>query len=136
MNSTLLATNLLAQYSRWQRLGDGLHRSRGRMDFMEMLPYLIGLVVIGAGIAAVVAYIKHNDFSKPCNDPSRLFRELCKAHGLDRGNRKLLQQLAAQTGLAEAADVFLTPAVFDAGQLPEQLRAEGERVQELRGQLF
>ena len=136
MNSTLLVTNLLAQYSRWQRLGDRLHRNRGRMDFIEMLPYLIGLVVLCAGIAAVVAYLKYNDFSKPCNDPNRLFRELCRAHGLDRGSRKLLQQLAMQTGLVQPAEVFLTPAVFEVNQLPEQLQRERERVMELRGQLF
>jgi len=106
------------------------------MDFIEMLPYLIGLVVLCAGIAAVVAYLKYNDFSKPCNDPNRLFRELCRAHGLDRGSRKLLQQLAMQTGLVQPAEVFLTPAVFEVNQLPEQLQRERERVMELRGQLF
>lgn len=136
MNCTQLATNLLAQYSRWERLGDGLHRSRGRMDFIEVLPYLIGLVVLAAVVAAAVAYFKYQDLSKPCNDPNRLFRELCRAHGLDRANRKLLWQLASLAGFAQPAEVFLTPAVFEANQLPEQLRGEQERVMELRGRLF
>jgi len=136
MNCSLLATHLLAQYSRWQRLGDGLHRSRSRVDFLEMLPYLLGLALIGAAIAAIVAYIKYNDFSKPCNDPERLFRELSRAHGLDRASRRLLQKLALLTGLAQPAEVFLTPAVFEVKQLPEQLLAEQERVKQLRELLF
>ncbi|NOY30361.1 MAG: hypothetical protein GXP28_09350 [Planctomycetes bacterium] len=136
MNCTQLATNLLAQYSRWERLGDGLHRSRGRLDLMEVLPYLIGLLVLGAVVAAVLAYFKYNDLSKPCNDPNRLFRELCRAHGLDRASQKLLWQLASLTKLPQPAEVFLTPAVFEANQLPEQLCAEQERVRELRERLF
>jgi len=136
MNCTPLATSLLAQYSRWERLGDGLHRSRGRVDFIEVLPYLMGLVLLGAAVAAVVAYIKYHDFSKPCNDPNRLFRELCRAHGLDRASCRLLRQLALLTGLPQPAEVFLMPAVFEANQLPEQLRGEQERVRELRERLF
>jgi len=136
MNCTLFATGLLAQYSRWERLGDGLHRSRNRFDFMDWLPYLVGLAVIGAIIAAIVAYKKYNDMSKVCNDPNRLFRELSRAHGLDRSSQRILWHLATLTGLAQPADVFLMPAVFEVNQLPEQLRAEEARLTELRELLF
>ncbi len=136
MNGTQLATHLFAQYSRWERLGDGLHRSRGRVDFIEMLPWLIGLVVMIAVVTAVVAYFRYQDLSKPCNDPNRLFRELCRTHKLDRASCRLLRQLALLTGLPQPAEVFLTPTLFEANQLPEQLRAEQERVRELRERLF
>ncbi len=136
MNCTLLANGLLAQFSKWQRLGDGLHRSRGRVEFADMLPYLIGMAVLGAGIAAVVAYLKYNDLSKPCDDPQKLFRELCRAHGLDRGSQRLLRQLATSLGLTQPAEVFLTPSALEVKQLPKQLHAEEARIRELREQLF
>jgi len=94
MNITLHATTLLAQISKWERLGDGLHRSRGKMGFADLLPYFIGLAVIGTAIAVIVYLIKQNDFSKPCDDPKKLFRQLCRQHLLDRGSSRLLSQLA------------------------------------------
>ena len=81
MNFPMLATHLFAQFSRWERLGDGLHRSRGRVELMDLLPYLIGMALLAAAVAGVAAYIKHNDLSKPCDDPNKLFRELSRAHG-------------------------------------------------------
>ena len=136
MNGTLLANGLLAQYSRWKRLGDGLHRSHGRMEFSDLLPYLIVLAVLGIGIAVVVAIMKYNDLSKPCDDPQKLFRELSWAHGLDRGSQRLLRQLATAAGLGQPAEIFLTPSAFEANQLPAQLQVEQQRVLELRKRLF
>jgi hypothetical protein len=136
MDCTILATNLLAQYSKWQRMGDGLHRSRGRADFSDLLPYLLGIAVVCAIIAAVVAYIKHNDLSQPCDNPNKLFRELSRAHGLDRSSQRLLRRLASYAGLSQPAMVFLTPTVFDEDQIPDELYEEEERLSELHDWLF
>jgi len=103
---------------------------------MDMLPYFIGFALLGIGIAIVVKIVKYNDLSQPCDDPQKLFRELCRAHGLDRASCRLLRQLASLTGLPQPVEVFLTPAVFEANQLPEQLRAKQKRVMELRERLF
>ncbi|NOY43494.1 MAG: hypothetical protein GXP26_16870 [Planctomycetes bacterium] len=136
MNSTLYAQNLLAQFSNWERLGDGLHGSRGRANLVEVLPYLIGLALVAAIIFAVVKYIKYNDLSKPCDDPQKLFREISKAHGLDRSSQRLLRQLADALGYVQPAEVFVTPSAFEANQLPEELRDEEARIRELRERLF
>ncbi len=136
MNATLYANNLLAQFSRWERLGDGLHRSRGRVDLIEMLPYVIGVAVVVAIVFAVAKYIKYNDLSKPCDDPQKLFREISKAHGLDRSSQRVLRQLADALGYLQPAEVFITPSAFEANQLPEELRDEEARICELRELLF
>ena len=79
---------------------------------------------------------KRNDFSKPCHDPQKLFRELSQAHKLDRGGQRLLRELADAFQLDQPADIFLQPALFEARQIPQHLQAEQERLAELYQRLF
>lgn len=136
MNSSVLSWSILAQVSRWERLGDGLHRSRGQTQLADLLPFGIAAAVIGIAVAIVIAIKKRNDFSKPCNDPQKLFRELCRAHKLNRVSQNLLQQLATTFQLDQPAEIFLQPALFNAEHLPQHLQAEAARLQELRQRLF
>lgn len=136
MNSTLLTTLFFAQISRWQRLGDGIHRSRGRMDPMDLVPYAIALVAIAAIIVFVVKLRKSNDMSLACDDPDKLFRELSLAHELDRGSQKLLRRLASALQLNHPGEVFLQPAYFHADQVPAQLQNQSAELDALRQRLF
>ncbi len=136
MIAWLQTSGLLAQMSHWERLGDGLHRRSSRTPLSDMLPYLIGMVVIGLGIAMVVAIVRRNDMSQSCNDSGKLFRELSRAHGLNFFNQRLLRRLAAGVGLECATEVFLTPSAFNAQTLPAQLQADAARIQALRNRLF
>lgn len=79
---------------------------------------------------------KRNDFSKPCHDPQKLFRELSQAHKLDRGGQRLLRELADAFQLDQPAEIFLQPALFEARQIPQHLQAEQERLAELYQRLF
>jgi len=136
MSIALIDYSLLAQVARWQRLGDGLHRSRGRMDLTELWPLLLVVVLIGIGIGALAYMRKRNDMTERCDDPNKLFRELSLVHQLDRGSQKLLWQLADALQVAQPAAVFLQPELFDPQKLPAQLRGEAERLAELRERLF
>ncbi len=136
MNGSLVAYMLFSQISRWQRLGDGIHRGRGRMDLTELLPVALVLVLVAAAIAAVVYVKKRNDFSQHCDDPQRLFRELSKAHNLDRASQRVLQRLADAAQLSQPAELFLQPALFESSQLPQQLRGEEDRLLDLKERLF
>ena len=136
MNIYLLATTLFAQFSRWERLGDGLHRSRGRVNFSDMLPYLIGIAIVATIIAVVVTLIRRNDLSKGGYDPQKLFRELCRAHGLDHSSRRLLRQISETFGFTQPAEVFVTPAAFEPEQLPQELQTKQAKIRELRERLF
>ena len=136
MNLSFLSTTLLAQISRWERLGDGLHRSRGRVELLDLWPLLVIFAVIATGIAVAAYWFKQNDFSKACDDPQKLFRQLCRAHSLDRRSRRILNKLAECFQLTSPADVFLTPTAFEASQLPGNLRNEEARIAELRQRLF
>jgi len=136
MNINIFSATLLAQFSRWERLGDGLHRSRGRMDLSDALPYVIGIAILAAIVTAVVMYVKRNDLSKGGYNPQKLFRELSQAHGLDRGSRKVLRQLGETFGFTQPAEVFVTPAAFDPEQLPDELRSKEAKIRELHERLF
>ena len=136
MNISLYTWGLFAQVSRWSRLGDGLHRSRGRTDINDLIPYAIVLLLAGIAVAVVIAIKKRNDFSKPCNDSHKLFRELSHAHSLNRSSQNLLLQLASTFQLDQPAEIFLQPALFETDQLPQHLVAEQAKLQELRQKLF
>jgi hypothetical protein len=67
---------------------------------------------------------------------SRLFRELCAAHGLKRPTRRLLQQLAAAHGITNPALLFVEPQHFDLKSLPAETRISPTELRKLRQKLF
>lgn len=127
---------LLGQISNWERLGDGLNRSRGSADLMDFLPYLVGLLLLGIAVAVITRIIQRNDMSKPCDDPEKMFRELSRAHGLNYSQQRLLNQLAEGLGLDQPAQVFLTPSAFETSQIPSELRSEQRTIQAIGRRLF
>ena len=136
MSTSLITWGLLAQISKWSRLGDGIHRSKGRVELVDLIPFAIAILAIALVTAIFIYYKKRNDFSKPCNDPQKLFRELSGAHKLDRGSQNLLMQLATTFQLDQPAEIFLQPGLFEVDQLPEHLRAEKAQFARLEKQLF
>ncbi|QEG35665.1 hypothetical protein [Bythopirellula goksoeyrii] len=136
MIETLATVGLFAQFSKWERLGDGFRRSGPPMELADFVPYVAGLLLVVGLVAAFVAYRRRNDLERPCTDSQKLFRELCQAHQLDQGTQKLLSKLAVAFQLAQPAEVFVSPRVFSPDQLPEHLRAEAARIVELRERLF
>ncbi|TWU27321.1 hypothetical protein [Bythopirellula polymerisocia] len=136
MMDALTSNFLLAQFSRWERLGDGFRRSGRPLEFSDLVPYIVALLVLGGITAAFVTYRRRNDLGRPCTDSQKLFRELCLAHDLDRSAQKLLGQLAEAFHLAQPSEVFVRPRVFSPEQLPEHLQDEAARIAELRQRLF
>ena len=136
MNPSLFGYALLAQLSRWERLGDGLRGSRSRTDWTDFVPYLILLAFIGIVVALIMRYTKRNDTSQPCDDPQKLFRELCKVHELDGASQRLLRQIADARELQHPAQVFVRPSAFNVDHLPATLQSQSDRVGQLRTQLF
>ncbi len=136
MSSTILSHVLFAQISNWKRMGDGLYRGRGRVDLIDLLPLAIVIAVAAIAIAIVVKVRKRNDMTTQCDNPAKLFRELCLAHNLDRASQKLLGRLATALQLSQPAEVFLQPAYFRTDQIPAELRDEEAELQALQERLF
>ena len=68
--------------------------------------------------------------------PRRMFRELCRAHGLGWEDRQLLRQLARWHRLPSASLLFLDAQRFDTQTLGPMLDGHAERLQAIRARLF
>ncbi len=136
MMMSLPLHGLFAQVSKWERLGDGLHRNRGQIDWIDFLPLAIVVAVVVIAFTALAKLRQRNDMTTPCYDSNKLFREVCLAHSLDRGSRKLLWRLAQAAQLAQPAEVFLRPSLFQPGRIPSELTNSAGDLEALRTRLF
>ena len=117
-------------------IGDNFPNSGPRLNWSDLWAWGIAAVV-AAIVAAVVLHIrKRNDMEQFCDNPWKLFRELCRVHNLDRASQRLLAQVARTRQFPQPAQVFLTPAAFEPANLPPRLRNKGDQLLRLRGQLF
>jgi hypothetical protein len=120
-NSTLLAAGLF-------------HDRAGRLDLLWLLEAiaLIAMVSAAGWYAATIWKRRRGDL--PHRDPQRLFSALCRAHRLDRDQRRLILQLTDFHRLPQPGTLFLRPDRFDfanlsgfAGNLQE-VKQLGERL--------
>ena len=135
MNTATWNLVILAQRDRWERLGDRF-RAGHRVDWDNLIIWggLIALVVV-----AMILLSRHFSQKEPRrgrHNPHALFHELCRAHGLDRGTRRLLMRLAVANRLENPASVFLEPDQFAREQLPDKLRSKSKQYANLRDRLF
>lgn len=126
---------LLAQVTR-EDFGRGFRGATSQLSWLDFVPYIAAALVIGVAWGATSYMKKRNDMSSRCNDPRKLFRELCLAHQLDRRSQRLLLELAQACRLAQPALVFLTPSAFDAARTPTSLRGRAPEIALLRERLF
>jgi hypothetical protein len=84
----------------------------------------------------VVQLRLRNDMELHCDNPWKLFRELCQVHRLDGPSQRLLAQLARARRLPQPAQIFLTPSAFEPADLPAGLREKADQLLRLRGMLF
>jgi hypothetical protein len=116
--------------------GRGFRGATSQLNWTDVIPYAVGITLLIAGVL-IYNYVKtRNDMSERCDDPHKLFRELCMAHRLDRPSRRLLLHLADATQLAQPAQVFLTPAAFEPSRVPAALRGRVDELKRLRERLF
>jgi len=135
MNPVPIPAWLLAQVSR-EEFGRAFRGATAQLKWTDLIPYAAAALVAIA-VMAIYRFVKRrNDMTLWCDDPQKLFRELCLVHQLDRGNQRLLAQLAEAWQFSQPAQVFLTPAAFDRERLPKALRARWAELDELRGRLF
>jgi hypothetical protein len=127
---------LLAQQSRYHSLGNRFRGRRARLDPNDLLAIVTLVVVIALAVYLLSRLVKRLDRTRSFNSPRRLFRDLCRAHGLDRRNQRLLAEIAAGQSLEQPAHLFLDPGRFDKSQLSERLHARLNEVQQIRDRLF
>ena len=133
MNHALLTCALLAegradQFVKGFREGT-LHRTAS----YDWLLWAVGGLAIAIAFYAIDRFYRNRPAPSHPND-RRLFQDLCRAHGLDRGSTNLLQRLARSAKLSHVAEVFLRPDLFRAASAFSQ--RDRTRLEHLHGQLF
>lgn len=117
-------------------IGDNFPTSGPRLNWSDLWAWGIAAVVAAIIAAIVVQLRKRNDMDERCDNPWKLFRELCRVHKLDGASQRLLAQVARARSFPQPAQVFLTPAAFEPANLPAGLKNKADQLLRLRGQLF
>jgi hypothetical protein len=126
---------LLGQVSR-EEFGRAFRGATSQLSWHDLIPYVAAATLATIGISLYRWLKRRNDMTEACDDPSKLFRELCGVHGLDRASRRLLRRLSEALGFAQPAQIFLSPDAFNAAQLPPALRKQAAELNQLRDRLF
>lgn len=69
-------------------------------------------------------------------NPLALFRELCRVHGLNTVERRLLLALAAERGCDQPATLFVAPHCFQVETLGAAFERDHEQIRALHARLF
>jgi len=113
-------------------------RFGGPQSRFELDDLVTGLLLLGACSLGIflLSRFANQDRRRSFNRPRALFRELCKAHGLDFASRRLLARLARSQKLKHPARLFLEPARFEPPNLSPELAAKAAELRALRDRLF
>jgi hypothetical protein len=126
----------LADMDRFSGLRDRFSAHRTHFDVNDALLGLLLLALVVAAILLLGRFAARQDRSRTCNNPRKLFRSLCRAHGLDRASRKLLRRLARWQGLAQPARLFLEAERFDEANVSLELLSQLPQLHAMRDRLF
>jgi hypothetical protein len=111
MTCYLFPAGLLADIDRFQAMRGALRPDR-TVDYSGGL---LLVLVIAAVVAVTIVLVRMLVKRQPSEayHPQGLFRELSKAHSLDRGQERLLREVAQQLALEHPSRLFLEPNLFE-----------------------
>ena len=119
-----------------QRISDLGRRFRHGGSSIDATQVTIFVVAIAALIGGAFVLSRYVNDKRPCNNPSKLFRELCGVHKLAWGERRLLSQVASSHQLESPALAFTDPNLFDTTKLHPSLKKRADQVQQLGKRIF
>lgn len=115
--------------------GNGLRGRNAPFDPWELLLLCAGLAALAFLAWLLKSYLAMRaEARRKC--PRRLFRELCRAHGIGWSDRRLLVELARWHGLPLAAELFVASERFDPEKAGGPLARRRERLAALQQRLF
>ncbi len=131
-----LFPGLLAQAeNRFLEMGRNFREAEQNFRWTNVLLVVAVPAVVALITWLLVRYFKSRDYGN-YHHPGRLFRELCRAHQLDRTSRHLLSQLAKERELAHPAVLFVEPRHFELHGLNDHWQSRQPTLAALREQIF
>jgi hypothetical protein len=132
----LIGCPLLAQIQRFDGLRERFSGPRAQFGLDDAATALAVIAALAFVLYCVNRWHSRHSGRQSFNSPKAMFRELCKAHKLDRKARQLLKQVARWQGLAHPARLFVEPERFETINLSPQLERRSAELQKLRAKLF
>ena len=120
----------------WRELGSGFQGEKSELRFNDIMLLVSVIALVGMSFWMLARVMAKQDRKQGFNNPKELFKSLCQAHGLSRGEQGLLKQLARQQQLDPIARVFLEPGMFQPENLSPGLKSQAVRIQSLGKRLF
>jgi len=136
MNAWFQHLAVLADQGRISELGSGFRGKGAELEWIDLVLWASGILGVLVSVWLLMKLLAWRDGRGARNSPRALFRRLGKAHGLDRGERRVLRQLARSQRLAHPGRVFLEPDRLEPARLPPQLAARRDTIAALRRRLF
>jgi len=130
--TTMLAGNLLLAAG---NLGAASRRT-DRVDTGETWVWLAAAGGMIALLCLAVWLVYRWQHRRRQHSHRSLFQGLCRTHGLDRGARRLLRQVARRHHLRQPGRLFTEPKWLNPAELPAALRRRAAEVAALRNRLF
>jgi len=127
---------LFAERSMLRDMGSGFREKREHFDASDLAIWFCIVLGILAAIACLSRLVARQDKRQLFNSPRALFRNLCRAHALDRPARRLLRQMSRYQKLSQPARLFLEPARFEPENLSPAQQSQFSAVLALRDHLF
>lgn len=127
---------LLAQRSRWERLGDSFSGEEAELSSQEILLLIAMAVCALLGLWLLRRLAGEQSLLAARDRPKRLFRDLCRAHQLSRTERAALRQFGESHFPDDAARIFLAPELFEGRHLPPDGLLTEKWLSAMRARLF
>jgi hypothetical protein len=131
----ILAPLLFAQADKMRNLGSHFRGETSDFTWHDAVMPVVAFAVVGALLWLAFRFSQSKE-RRAIDNPRALFRELCRAHGLDTRSMRLLADLARCHGLANPALLFVEPERFEPAYVNVKLPARSAELEELASRLF
>ena len=136
MKYMLMTPELLAEIDRFAEMGSRLRTDAQPFEFGTIAWMLLGAFLAAGAIAAAIYARAFLLRGTPAHRARQLFASLCRAHELQRADRRRLERLALFHGLASAAEMFVRPELFELPNLASIHHRDWPAHLKLRDRLF
>lgn len=135
MSALCWLSSLLAAENPLTYMGRNFREGGQRYAFGQLAVLAAVLVGLGVGLWLLVRLFNCGD-RVGYHKPRKLFSELCRAHRLDRRDRRFLRKLARAHQMKQPGRLFLEPEAFAPAACHAISQAEREALDRLYGKLF
>ena len=126
---------LLAQSEGFQHMSKRFQRGGAAFDWKEAA--IAAMLILGPIVLILVlATVQRWRSQRRRHSPQALFAELCRAHGLDRSDRRVLRRVARRLQLPQPSLLFLDAQLLDGGGANAETGARQEDLTRIRQRLF